>query len=215
MGGIEHIHSSSSIMAMNTLGPLVQQVVLLLLLGGHHVHGQEDCCAVKEVTGDDDMAGTYRLATPGDGDSFPAVCIDSCAYARDGNPNSGELFCFKTEGATHTTECTEEGTTVAGAGAGECAYSKDNLSWAEYQTKIGMPSSASSPYNVVITFDADTTIGSCHSNCGPIDCSGSSCSVTYTGTIPMELFNVKKVNFAGETDRSNIISVTVNGEEQC
>ena len=26
------------------------------------------------------------------------------------------------------------------------------------QTKIGMPSSASSPYNVVITFDADTTI---------------------------------------------------------
>merc|ERR1712156_1271448 len=188
----EHIHSSSSIMAMNTLGPLVQQVVLLLLLGGHHVHGQEDCCAVKEVTGDDDMAGTYRLATPGDGDSFPAVCIDSCAYARDGNPNSGELFCFKTEGATHTTECTEEGTTVAGAGAG-----------------------ASSPYNVVITFDADTTIGSCHSNCSPIDCSGSSCSVTYTGTIPMELFNVKKVNFAGETDRSNIISVTVNGEEQC
>merc|ERR1712062_326192 len=99
------IHSSSSIMAMNTLGPLVQQVVLLLLLGGHHVHGQEDCCAVKEVTGDDDMAGTYRLATPGDGDSFPAGCIDSCAYARDGNPNSGELFCFKTEGATHTTEC--------------------------------------------------------------------------------------------------------------
>jgi len=215
MGGIEHIHSASSIMAMKTLGALVQQVVLLLLLGGHHVHGQEDCCAVKEVTGDDDMAGTYRLATPGDGDSFPAVCIDSCAYARDGNPNSGELFCFKTEGATHTTECTEEGTTVAGAGAGECAYSKDNLSWAEYQTKIGMPSSASSPYNVVITFDADTTIGSCHSNCGPIDCSGSSCSVTYTGTIPMELFNVKKVNFAGETDRSNIISVTVNGEEQC
>ena len=38
-------------MAMNTLGALVQQVVLLLLLGDHHVHGQEDCCAVKEVTG--------------------------------------------------------------------------------------------------------------------------------------------------------------------
>merc|ERR1712088_164539 len=150
-----------------------QKLHLLLLLRGHLVLGQEGCCAVKDVQGDDDMAGTYRLATPGDGDSFPAVCIDSCAYARD------------------------------------------NLSWAEYQTKIGMPSSASSPYNVVITFDADTTIGSCHSNCGPIDCSGSSCSVTYTGTIPMELFNVKKVNFAGETDRSNIISVTVNGEEQC
>merc|ERR1711910_133387 len=85
----------SSIMAMNTLGPLVQQVVFLLLLGGHHVHGQEDCCAVKEVTGDDDMAGTYRLATPGDGDSFPAVCIDSCAYARDGNPQQWRTFLLQ------------------------------------------------------------------------------------------------------------------------
>ena len=42
-------------MAMKTLGALVQQVVLLLLLGGHHVHGQEDCCAVKEVTGEQDL----------------------------------------------------------------------------------------------------------------------------------------------------------------
>merc|ERR1711910_81463 len=205
----------SSIMAMNTLGPLVQQVVFLLLLGGHHVHGQEDCCAVKEVTGDDDMAGTYRLATPGDGDSFPAVCIDSCAYARDGNSNSRELFCFKTEGATHTTDCIEEeGTTAAGAG-GECDYPKDNVSTAEYQTKIAMPSSTSSPFDVVITFDADTTIGSCHSNCGPIDCEGATCSITYTGTIPMELFNVKKVGGTEFDDWSNIISVTVNGEEQC
>merc|ERR1711953_1251449 len=93
-----------------------QKLHLLLLLGGNLVLGQEGCCAVKDVQGDDDMAGTYRLATPGDGGSFPDVCIDSCAYARDGNSNSGELFCFKTEGATHTTECTEEGTTVAGAG---------------------------------------------------------------------------------------------------
>ena len=26
---------------------------------------------------------------------------DSCAYARDGNSNSRELFCFKTEGRSH------------------------------------------------------------------------------------------------------------------
>jgi len=191
-----------------------QKLHLLLLLGGHLVLGQEGCCAVKDVQGDDDMAGTYRLATPGDGDSFPGVCIDSCAYARDGNSNSGELFCFKTEGATHTTECTEEGTTVAGAG-GECDYPKDNVSTAEYQTKIAMPSSATSPFDVVITFDAETTIGSCHSNCGSIDCSGTTCSITYTGSIPMELFNVKKVGATQFDDWSNIVSVTVNGEEQC
>merc|ERR1712203_31850 len=171
-----------------------QKLHLLLLLGGHLVLGQEGCCAVKDVQGDDDMAGTYRLATPGDGDSFPDVCIDSCAYARDGNSNSGELFCFKTE---------------------ECDYPKDNVSTAEYQTKIAMPSSATSPFDVVITFDAETTIGSCHSNCGTIDCEGATCSITYTGTIPMELFNVKKVGGTEFDDWSNIISVTVNGEEQC
>jgi len=190
--------------------------LLLLLVGGQLAVAQEGCCAVKEVQGDDSLAGTYRLATPGDGDSFPSVCIDSCAYARDGNSNSRELFCFKTEGATHTTECTEEGTTAASGGAGgECDYPKDNVSTAEYQTKIAMPSSASSPFNVVITFDADTTIGSCHSNCGSIDCSGATCSTTYTGSIPMELFNVKKVGATQFDDWSNIISVIINGEEQC
>merc|ERR1711962_1636117 len=78
-----------------------------------------------------------------------------------------------------------------------------------------MPSSATSPYEVVITFDADTTIGSCHSNCGPISCSGSVCTITYTGSIPMQLFNVKKTDASGDSDRSNIVSVTVNGAEQC
>ena len=85
---------------------------------------------------------------------------------------------------------------------------------------------------MVITFDADTTIvslnrlsdtsiltfplqGSCHSNCGPITCDGSVCTITYTGSIPMELFNVKKTDASGDSDRSNIISVTVNGAEQC
>merc|ERR1719195_1481213 len=93
----------------------------------------------------------------------------------------------------------------------ECDYPKDNVSTAEYQTKIAMPSSATSPFDVVITFDADTTIGSCHSNCGSIDCEGATCSITYTGTIPMELFNVKKVGATQFDDWSNIISVTVNG----
>jgi len=207
MGAVESTHSLL-IPTMN------KKLPLLLLLGGHLVLAQEGCCAVKEVQGDDSLVGTYRLATPGTGDSFPAVCIDSCAYTRDGNSNSGELFCFKTDGATHTTECTEEGTTVAGAG-GECDYPKDNVSTAEYQTKIAMPSSATSPFEVVITFDADTTIGSCHSNCGPIDCSGTTCSITYTGTIPIELFNVKKTGATQFDDWSNIVSVTVNGDEQC
>ena len=129
------------------------------------------------------------------------------------------------------------------------------------QTKIGMPSSASSPYNVVITFDADTTIvishhlksskymqfpsknqkykqrpnseihesetvcrvlvtatvaqsivqaqPACEStsqakkqhcylqylNLFDIYLRRNYFSVTYTGTIPMELFNVKKVGF--------------------
>jgi hypothetical protein len=190
--------------------------LLLLLVGGQLAVAQDGCCAVKEVQGGgDSLAGTYRLATPGDGDSFPSVCIDSCAYKRDGNSNSMELFCFKIEGATHTTECTEEGTTVASGAGGACDYPKDNVSTAEYQTKIGMPSSTSSPFDVVITFDAETTIGSCHSNCSPIDCSGVTCSITYTGSIPMELFNVKKVGATQFDDWSNIISVTVNGEEQC
>ena len=57
-------------MAMNTLGPLVQQVVLLLLLGGHHVHGQEDCCAVKEVTGEQNLPKQFLPAT-----DFTCSCI--------------------------------------------------------------------------------------------------------------------------------------------
>ena len=32
------------------------------------------------------------------------------------------------------------------------------MSWGEYQAKIPMPSGTSPPYEVVITFDADTTI---------------------------------------------------------
>merc|ERR1712203_479504 len=128
------------------------------------------CCPVKEVKGSDGLQGTYRLATAGPTDVFPDVCMDSCAYLKDGNSNPTQLFCFKTEGATHVTDC-QEGATTPGGGGG-CNYPKDNVSWGEYQTKIPMPSSTSSPYAVVVTFDAETTIGSCHSNCGAITYSG-------------------------------------------
>jgi len=107
------------------------------------------------------------------------------------------------------------GTTPSSSGGGGCDYPKDNVSWGEYQTKIPMPDSATSPYTVKIKFDATTEIGKCHSNCGPITCVNDECTFVYTGTIPVELFNVKKMDSTGDSDRSNIISVTVNGEEQC
>ena len=59
--------------------------------------------------------------------------------------------------------------------------------------------------------------GSCHSNCenGKPTCSGATCTVVYKSTGPMQLFNVKKDNPSGENDRSNLISVKINGAEQC
>ena len=41
---------------------------------------------------------------------------------------------------------------------GTCPFTKDNVSWGEYQTKILMPSGMSSPYTVIMKFDAVTTI---------------------------------------------------------
>ena len=41
--------------------------------------------------------------------------------------------------------------------SGSCPYSKDNLSWGEYQVTIPMESSVSSA-SIVLTFDAETTI---------------------------------------------------------
>merc|ERR1711981_1559128 len=155
--------------------------------------------------------------------NFLPICQDKCAYKKEGG-NAENTYCFKTEGASHDTKCTDTGssTTSGGmstspsGGSGSCPYTKDNLSWGEYQTKIPMPSGGSSPYNVVITFDADTTIRSCHSNCGDgPSCSGAKCTITYTGSIPLEMFNIKKTNPASEGDRSNMISVTINGVEQC
>ena len=44
-------------------------------------------------------------------------------------------------------------------GSGSCPYSKDNLSWAEYQVTIPMPSgTGASSFEVIMEFDAETTI---------------------------------------------------------
>ena len=169
---------------------------------------------------------------------------------------------LRTEGATHSTSCTEYPGSSS-PGPSSCPYSQDNLSWAEYQVTIPMPgegdpghASGVDVFTVIMKFDADTTIvsqlclstvyinfavhiwgfnnsgtfhpgkkfnldfdiqGSCHSNCwpGPPTCSGSTCTVIYKSTSPMQLFNVKKTNPSGENDRSNLISVNINGVEQC
>ena len=91
------------------------------------------------------------------------ICSDQCAYTRDGTSNAGELYCFRTEGATHSTTCSEYPTSVTSGvtgsgGTGSCPYTKDNVSWAEYQVTIPMPSGGSAPYTVIMKFDADTTI---------------------------------------------------------
>merc|ERR1712123_523055 len=153
-----------------------KELIFILLVTLKTVTSQ-NCCPTKTVAGADALAGTYNLyngvAT------FLPICMDQCAYKRIGNADPNEIFCFKTQGATHSTQCTGGATTVAASsgGSGTCPYTKDNVSWGEYQTKIGMPAGASSPYAVVITFDAATTIGSCHSNCGPISCTGKVCTV--------------------------------------
>ena len=48
---------------------------------------------------------------------------------------------------------------VTGSGSGSCPYTKDNLSWAEYQVTIPMPQgTGSSAFLVIMEFDAKTTI---------------------------------------------------------
>ena len=89
---------------------------------------------------------------------------DQCAYTRDGNSDAGELFCFRTEGAIHSTTCSEYPTSVTSGvtgsgGTGSCPYTKDNVSWAEYQVTIPMPSgTGAAAFLVIMEFDADTTI---------------------------------------------------------
>merc|ERR1719300_747902 len=110
----------------------------------------------------------------------------------------------------------------ANASAEGCPYTKENLSYGEYQLSIDMPANSSPPYDVVLTFDANTTIGSCHSNCyHPVladdkpSCSGNTCEVQYSGTDPLQMFNIYKVEADFEDDRSNLISVIINDAEQC
>eukprot|EP00090_Calanus_glacialis_P018057 TRINITY_DN2799_c0_g1_i1.p1 TRINITY_DN2799_c0_g1~~TRINITY_DN2799_c0_g1_i1.p1 ORF type:complete len:209 (-),score=34.71 TRINITY_DN2799_c0_g1_i1:185-772(-) len=176
----------------------------------------QSCCPTKQVAGSDAFAGTYNLYNGNT--AFLPICMDQCAYKKVGNSDADELFCFKTQGATHDVEC--EGTATTGS-AGTCPFTKDNVSWGEYQTKIPMPSGMSSPYTVIMKFDAVTTIGSCHSNCNHAvagnkpQCTGNTCTVTYTGSDPLQMFNIKKDSPAGDTDRSNMVSVTINGAEQC
>ena len=44
-------------------------------------------------------------------------------------------------------------------GTGSCPYTKDNVSWGEYQVTIPMPSGTGASYfTVIMEFDADTTI---------------------------------------------------------
>ena len=50
---------------------------------------------------------------------------------------------------------------------GSCPYTKDNLSWGEYQVTIPMESSVSSA-SIVLTFDAETTIVYIFSKCSKI-----------------------------------------------
>merc|ERR1712106_156017 len=196
----------------------VKEILIFTVLVIGSVTSQS-CCPVKQVAGVDALAGKYLLF---DGNAeFLDICMDQCAYKKFGNDNPDELFCFKTEGATHDVECKETGSTAASGGGGSCPYTKDNVSWGEYQTSITMPSGVSSPYEVVITFDADTTIGSCHSNCAHAvagnkpSCSGSTCTMTYSGSDPLQMFNIKKTGAAGDSDRSNMVSVTINGVQQC
>merc|ERR1711909_134761 len=114
----------------------------------------QNCCPTKKVAGTDPLAGTYNLFD-GSADFLP-ICMDQCAYKKEGNADPDELFCFKTEGAIHDVQCEESGVTAAAGGGRACDYSKDNLSWGEYQTKLAMPAGVSPPYEVVMTFDAVT-----------------------------------------------------------
>merc|ERR1711936_432383 len=202
-----------------TLLSMIYILYLFLILNCLHTSVAQNCCPTKKVVGSDPLAGTYSLFN-GQANFLP-VCMDQCAYKKEGNADPNELFCFKTDGATHDTECLAGTTPSSSGGSGTCPYTKDNVSWGEYQTKIGMDTGTSAPYTVVITFDSVTTIGGCHSNCkdgsgnDKPSCTGKICTVTYTGSTPLDMFNIKKDNPAGDNDRSNMVSVTINGIEQC
>ena len=75
---------------------------------------------------------------------------------------------FRTEGATHSTTCSESSASVTSGltgsgGSGSCPYTKDSVSWAEYQVTIPMTSgTGDAAFLVIMEFDADTTIVSAY-----------------------------------------------------
>merc|ERR1712029_1128308 len=49
-----------------------------------------ECCNTKVVEGTDELAGTYNLYSGNA--NFLDVCMDQCAYTREGNPDSSNSF---------------------------------------------------------------------------------------------------------------------------
>jgi hypothetical protein len=181
---------------------------------------------VIEFDAETTIGSCHSNCNNGKGQNKPSCVSTVCTVTYTGS-NPMEIFNVKKADPTsekdrsNIVSVTVNGKKQCGCKPKNCPFTKDNVSWGEYQTKIGMPAGVSPPYAVVISFDAETTIGSCHSNCNDgsgknkPSCVGTVCGVTYTGSGPLEIFNVKKADPAGEKDRANIISVTVNGVEQC
>merc|ERR1719450_1142314 len=146
-------------------------------------------CAPCKTASSGDYAGTYSLSEDAD---QQARCSGACYYI---NAESGVGICMCDPGDVEYTlpESCDGGPLT-------CEYSKDNTAWGEYETQLAMPAGMSPPYEVVMTFDADTTIGSCHSNCNHATagnkpgCVANLCTVTYTGTDKLKMHNIKKDN---------------------
>merc|ERR1712029_641402 len=64
-----------------------------------------ECCNTKVVEGTDELAGTYNLYSGNA--NFLDVCMDQCAYTREGNPDSSQLFCVRTARIMYPGESTK------------------------------------------------------------------------------------------------------------
>merc|ERR1711892_853077 len=199
-------------------------VKIFILFASFFTLSHQQCCPVKQVAGDDAMVGTYRYDPDASSNlqvTIPPLCMDSCFYRKDGNAE--EIFCFKTEGATHDVMCEEEDTSGGGGG---CIL-KENISWGEYQTTIDVPGGLAATFTVVITFSHPATVGSCHSGCDPSSVFSSQeadaattlpfdyTPPTHNGIEPLRLFNIKRWPREEEQDFAEITSVTFDGQEQC
>merc|ERR1712172_360776 len=82
--------------SIGSLTTMLQKSIKILFTLLPLIFGQEEeffeCCPMKEVQGDGDLAGVYYLV---DTDQpFPDVCnLDDCTYKKEGNGD--EKFCFK------------------------------------------------------------------------------------------------------------------------